>query len=80
MTSVLCVLEAPEGRKTMTEKIQTERTSAKIYQFPIKAPSRDAGNHANGRKAVELLAPKVEFGSGWYHDDAIQDVEHSRHR
>jgi hypothetical protein len=77
---VLCVLEAPEERKTMTEKIQTERSSAKIYQFPVKANVRDAGKHASGRNAVELLAPKVEFGSGWYHDDAIQDVGHPPHR
>jgi Protein of unknown function (DUF2735) len=36
-------------------------TTAKIYQFPQRA-----------QKAPTLPAPKIVFGSCWYHDDAIQ--------
>ena len=52
-----------------------ERGSAKIYQFPIKR--RPASGLFNGPNFVSnISSPSVAptaFGSGWYHDEAIQD-------
>ena len=64
----------------MTEK--TQRETAKIYQFPVKARAHKASTPAGGRKVIELPArvATVEFGSGWYHDAAMQDAELARHR
>jgi Protein of unknown function (DUF2735) len=48
--------------------------SAKIYQFPGKA-SVHAAAAREDRSARDLrlrTIPSVEFGSGWYHDAAIQ--------
>jgi hypothetical protein len=52
------------------------RGSATIYQFP--AGGR-AGLEAAKRRTTELTLPTVTFGSGWYHDDAI-DEEAARNR
>ena len=54
--------------------------SAQIYEFPPR------GRFAlNGRDESQLRANleaqplvKVASGSGWYHDAAIQEAEHSR--
>ena len=52
-----------------------ERESAKIYQFPTKR--RPATGRFDGPNFVTTIAsPNVaptEFGSGWYHDEAIAD-------
>ena len=56
------------------------RGSAQIYEFPLR------GRFAlNGRDEAQLRANielqplvKVGSGSGWYHDAAIQEAEHSR--
>jgi hypothetical protein len=51
------------------------RQSATIYQFPTHAVRRTA-EHFDDAKLVPMIAPQlptVEFGSGWYHDEAIQD-------
>lgn len=51
------------------------RQSATIYQFPTDAVRRTAG-HFGDAKLVPMITPQlptVEFGSGWYHDEAIQD-------
>ena len=53
------------------------RESAKIYQFPVRVRAA-AGGHRDGGKPVVELSPRVakaSFGSGWYHDAAIQDAE-----
>lgn len=47
------------------------RESATIYQFPVRgrfAADRDETN----AKAVSRHA-KAVFGTGWYHDDAIEE-------
>ena len=79
MSCVLRVDVAPEG-KEMTEN--TPRETAKIYQFPVKASAPRASTQAGGRKVAELpmRVATVEFGSGSYHDAAIQDAEQARHR
>jgi Protein of unknown function (DUF2735) len=64
----------------MTDNAQ--RQTAKIIQFPVKAHAAKLGHQASGRKVAELparVAP-VEFGSGWYHDDAIREAEQIRRR
>jgi hypothetical protein len=52
------------------------RQSATIYQFPTHAVRRPAG-HFGDAKLVPMITPPhlptVEFGSGWYHDEAIQE-------
>jgi uncharacterized protein DUF2735 len=51
------------------------RPSAKIYQFPRKAQASFA---ASNRRAIVATnprfqaAPAVDFGSGWYHEAAIE--------
>jgi hypothetical protein len=47
--------------------------SAKIYQFPRKISAKSAIPATMSAADHRLrLAPSVEFGSGWYHDAAIQ--------
>ncbi len=47
-------------------------TSAKIYQFPRKA-SVVAGREIKPALDHRLrVVPTVDFGSGWYHEAAIQ--------
>lgn len=66
--------------EAMTDKSQ--RQTAKIIQFPVKAHAGKFGQQASGRRAVELPArvATVEFGSGWYHDAAVEDADQVRHR
>jgi uncharacterized protein DUF2735 len=72
MSVVHRVLATLEG-KGMPE--QTERRTARIYQFPAKT-SRTRQDGA-GRKVVDATRP-AECGSGWYHDAAIQEAEQAR--
>jgi hypothetical protein len=58
------------------------RPSAKIYQFPRKAQANFAA--ANRRVAVETTPqfeapPAVEYGSGWYHEAAIEAERPRKH-
>jgi uncharacterized protein DUF2735 len=52
----------------------TERESATIYQFPLR------GRYAASAKASEpaATAPRIVFGTGWYHDEAIREAERVR--
>ncbi len=57
----------------------SHRGSAKIYQFPVRGR---AGRRSVNRAVAELAAarlPRVDFGSGWYHDAAIEE-ERSRQK
>ncbi len=58
----------------------SERGSAKIYQFPIKA--RVAASYRNNLAAMEMAArqPRIEYGSSRYHDAAIAEEAQSRRR
>jgi uncharacterized protein DUF2735 len=64
------------SRKT-TMTTNSDRESAKIYQFP--APRRFAANQRDETKAAATLTPqqvvKAEVGSGWYHEAAIEEAE-----
>jgi hypothetical protein len=56
------------------------RGPAKIYQFPLKART-PAGHLDDGKRAADIASPPIadtEFGSGWYHDEAIEEAERSR--
>ena len=47
--------------------------SAKIYQFPLRIsanPGR-SGRQIKSPDPRSQLLPTVEFGSGWYHEAAI---------
>jgi hypothetical protein len=48
--------------------------TAKIYQFPVKA-ARLRGASRESRSAMDYQvqpAPAVDFGSGWYHEAAVE--------
>jgi hypothetical protein len=52
----------------------TERGSATIYQFPLRgrfAPNSPAAN-------APFPHPYVEAGSGWYHQEAVDEAARSR--
>ncbi|HSI41533.1 MAG TPA: DUF2735 domain-containing protein [Xanthobacteraceae bacterium] len=54
------------------------RPSATIYAFPKGGRASIAGNRGTDRllrELAELNLPATSFGSGWYHDAAIQDAE-----
>ncbi len=54
------------------------RESAKIYEFP-RRPRGLADTYRRGdRLAAELSsvhAPTIEFGSGWYHQAAVEEAQ-----
>lgn len=64
----------------MTEKVQ--RQTAQIIPFPTKARVSKATQPATSRTVAgpAMRVATVEFGSGWYHDAAMQDAEQARHR
>jgi hypothetical protein len=47
-----------------------EGTTATIYQFPARGRFAKAAPIDARLKVVD--APSIAFGSGWYHDDAIE--------
>ena len=53
----------------------SDRASAQIIQFPARGRFAAAGN-SDEQPVMNPLAPRtarVAMGSGWYHDQAIQD-------
>jgi Protein of unknown function (DUF2735) len=62
------------GVLTMTTNVQTG--SATIYEFPRRgrfAVSGQADASTSIANPALQRAPKISFGSGWYHDEAIQE-------
>jgi hypothetical protein len=51
------------------------QASAKIYQFPTKARIVSARGDVSGSTRAAPSVPPVIYGSGWYHDMAIQDAQ-----
>ena len=52
-----------------------QRGSATIYQFPLRGRFAAGSDHDEApTNLVALRAPKTVYGSGWYHDEAIQDA------
>ena len=55
--------------------VNSPPNTAKIYQFPVKMSAGLRGSARASKSAVDYrlqAAPAVEFGSGWYHEAAIQ--------
>jgi hypothetical protein len=54
--------------------------SAKIYQFPLRISANPGGSGRQIKSAPDPRLrplPTVEFGSGWYHEAAINaDMPH----
>jgi hypothetical protein len=58
--------------------INNFQQSAKIYQFPVRIRPTAAGSREQAMIAGNVAAPRLAraaFGSGWYHDAAIQEAE-----
>jgi hypothetical protein len=55
---------------------ETQQASAKIYQFPARVRKAVDGRREETNPAVDLAA----FGSGWYHEAAIQESKRIRER
>jgi Protein of unknown function (DUF2735) len=61
----------------------TQRKSAKIYQFPAGGRAALSGAREMTKPASDVKAPpavRVVFGSSWYHEAAVQEAEQSRKR
>lgn len=61
----------------MTQHLQ--RPTAKIYAFPTSprlTSGRRNGAYQPARHEAQFAA--VEFGAGWYHEAALDDVEEDR--
>ncbi|WP_341988759.1 DUF2735 domain-containing protein [Azorhizobium sp. AG788] len=57
------------------------RGTAKIYAFPLRGRATTASHDDAARLMADMAqAPAVDFGSGWYHDAAIQDAKRSDKR
>lgn len=61
----------------------TSPETANIYAFPSRA--LNSGNHRweGARPVADLTSrrlPRVEFGSGWYHDAAIDEAQQDAKR
>lgn len=57
------------------------RQSAKIYQFPVggRAALKRSSEEASITEAVAPeQAPAIVYGSGWYHDAAVQEAAEGR--
>jgi hypothetical protein len=82
------VLTAKPIQKHVRQEIQEMRTSnhsdqqqptATIYQFPVGGRAALSRHPGELKPADFSNYPAVDFGSGWYHDDAIAEerkVEH----
>jgi hypothetical protein len=52
--------------------------SARIYQFPARGRKTVDSRREDSNSAIDGAAPRVSattFGSGWYHEAAIQDAK-----
>jgi hypothetical protein len=68
------VLSESTFEEIMKMAAQNERTSAKIYQFPV----RGRFANPNGFAPTESALPTVSFGDAWYHDDAMKEEQKAR--
>jgi Protein of unknown function (DUF2735) len=70
---------APQETKKMTTNF--DRGSATVYQFPARGRFAENGRREETNAAANASVPqaaKIVFGSGWYHDEAIQEAERAR--
>ncbi len=52
---------------------QNERTSAKIYQFPVRGRFASPNGFAQ-----DNALPTVSIGDAWYHDEAMKEEQKAR--
>jgi hypothetical protein len=61
----------------------SNKESARIYQFPANGRAGLSGRRDALKPTLDaaalLRAPKIEFGSGWYHEAAME-AEKARKR
>lgn len=59
-----------------------QRESAKIYAFPTKAQLASGYRRDKATMEAEVTAAlrlkRTDFGSGWYHDAAIEEAASGR--
>jgi hypothetical protein len=55
---------------------QNERTSAKVYQFPV----RGRFANPNGYFRQDNALPTNSIGDAWYHDDAMKEEQLAKTR
>lgn len=56
--------------------IKTECQTATIIQFPARG--RASGVKLAGTRYAKTALPTVEFGSGWYHEAAVDEASAKR--
>jgi hypothetical protein len=74
------ISERPWNERNGTVGPNVRQETAKIYQFPRRVAANGAGFREVSASAADLQPqplPAVEFGSGWYHQAAI-DAERTR--
>ena len=54
-----------------------QRESATIYEFPRRGRFAATTPH-DERTSASFALPRVVFGSGWYHDEAIEEADRAR--
>lgn len=52
----------------------SQQTTAKIYAFPSWPKARTDATRLARLEAEARLHPTIEYGSGWYHDQAIAEA------
>ncbi len=59
---------------------KSERQTAEVIPFPGRARSGTRGGHGvvAPARSGRPDQPRIEYGSGWYHDVAIRDVVRDR--
>jgi hypothetical protein len=66
--------------RTPTMTTNSDRESAKIYQFPARG--RFSANQRDEAKPTATLTSqqvvKAAVGSGWYHEAAIEEAERAQ--
>jgi hypothetical protein len=63
-------------------EITSTRPSAKILMFPVAARASASNLSGKAKFAAELASLRgvlTDFGSGWYHEAAIEDTKQDRH-
>jgi hypothetical protein len=79
LSSTCVVVPHRQEQPDMSESFRQE--SAKIYEFPGKIRAAASARRRDDKTADILRlqqAPVVEFGSGWYHEAAVQEAERPR--
>jgi hypothetical protein len=56
------------------------RTSAKIYQFPLRGRLAETEARANPVEQTLAWNYKAAVGSSWYHEAAVEEAKQDRER